>query len=49
MKKFDLLKIGKYLGLGFSAIGMIITGLVTSKENESTLEKLVEKRLNNSK
>lgn len=47
MKKFNLVKIGKWVGLGLSAIGMIVTGLVTSKENESALEKLVEKRLGN--
>lgn len=45
MKNMDLIKVGKFLGLGFSAIGMIVTGLVTSKENKINLEKLVEARL----
>lgn len=45
MKNLDLIKVGKYLGLGFSAIGMIVTGIVTSKENKSVLEKLVNERL----
>lgn len=46
MKKLDLVKVGKYVGLALSAIGMIVTGVVTSKENKSTLEKLVNERLN---
>ena len=46
-KKPDLLKIGKWVGIAASAIGMIVTSVVSSKENEKALAKLVDERMKN--
>jgi hypothetical protein len=40
----DKLKIGKIVGLLLTLGGTAVTALVTSKENERTLEKLVNKK-----
>lgn len=45
MKNLNLIKVGKTVGLVLSAAGMIITGLISSQENKSVLEKLVNERL----
>ena len=39
------LKLAKGLGMLLSIGGMLVTSIVSSKENEKILEKLVEKRL----
>lgn len=45
MKNINLLKLAKVGGLLLSIGGMVVTSLVSSKENEKVLEKLVDKRL----
>lgn len=45
MTNFNIVKIAKIGGVILSVGGMIITSWVTGKENELTLAKLVEERL----
>lgn len=45
MKKIDVVKVAKGAGMLLSIGGMVLTSWVTSKENEKTLEKLVDKSL----
>ena len=45
MKKINLLQVGKWVGIGASAIGMIVTSIVSSKENEKALAKLVDEKM----
>lgn len=44
-RKIDMLKVGKWVGIAASAIGMIVTSIVSSKENEQSLAKLVDERM----
>ena len=41
------LKIFKFIGFGFSVVGMAITAIVGNKENKLYLEALVNNRLDN--
>lgn len=45
MKKFDVVKVAKIGGLLLSVGGMVISSWVGGKENEQTLQKLVDERL----
>lgn len=45
MKKFDMVKIARFGGFILSIGGMLISSWVGKKENEETLKKLVDERL----
>ena len=45
MKKIDVVKLAKGAGMLLSIGGMVLTSWVGSKENEKTLQKLVDERL----
>lgn len=45
MKNINLLKVGKWVGIAASAIGMIVSSVVSSKENEKALAKLVDEKM----
>ena len=45
MKKFDVLKIAKIGGVVLSVGSMVLTTWVSGKEQEKTLQKLVNERL----
>lgn len=45
MKKFDVVKVAKGVGMLLSIGGMVLTSWVSGKENEKVLQKLVDERL----
>lgn len=45
MKKFDVVKVAKIGGMLLSIGGMVVSSWVGSKENEQTLQKIVDERL----
>ena len=45
MKKFDIVKVARIGGMLLSIGGMVVSSWVGSKENEQTLQKLVDERL----
>lgn len=49
MKKVDLVKVIKWVGLGLTVGGTIASSWSNDKENTRTLEKLVDERLNSNK
>ena len=45
LKKVDLLKLAKIGSLGITLVSGVLATWISSKENQKTLEKLVEERL----
>lgn len=45
MKKLDIVKVAKGVGMLLSIGGMVLTSWVSGEENKKVLEKLVDERL----